>query len=211
MKCAIYARVSTKDKGQDPLNQLQQLREYCQRQGWEISNEYVDYASGKNGDRDQFKAMFQAAYQRQFDVVLFWSLDRFSREGVLETLQYLQKLTSYGVAFKSFSEQYLDGTGMFRDAVISILAAIAKQERVRISERTVAGMERAKAKGRFAGRPRIKRQHDKDAKRIRQLRDEGQSYQEIADELGRSKATISRICVTLGCAPAAQNAALTLL
>jgi DNA invertase Pin-like site-specific DNA recombinase len=106
MKCAIYARVSTKNGGQDPLNQVVQLREYCQKQGWDIVNEYIDQKSGKNSDREQFQAMFDAAYRRQFDVVLFWSLDRFSREGVLETLQHLQKLTSYGVAFKSYTEQY---------------------------------------------------------------------------------------------------------
>jgi DNA invertase Pin-like site-specific DNA recombinase len=203
VKCAIYARVSTKDKGQDPLNQVDQLKEYCQRQQWEIAGEYVDYCSGKTPNREQFKLMFEHAYQRKFDCVLFWSLDRFSREGVLETLQHLQKLTSFNVAFKSFTEQYLDGTGMFRDAVISILAAIAKQERVRISERTKAGLERANAKGRFAGRPRIKRERDRHAAQIRQLRDEGQSYSEIADELGRSKSDIARVCQTLGCAAAA--------
>ena len=72
---------------------------------------------------------------------------------MLETLQHPQKLTSYGVAFKSYTEEYLDGTGPFRDAVISILAAIAKQERVRLSEGTLAGLERARAKDRVGGRP----------------------------------------------------------
>jgi DNA invertase Pin-like site-specific DNA recombinase len=110
--------------------------------------------------------MFDAAYRHEFDVVLFWSLDRLSREGVLETLQHSQKLTSFNVAFKSFTEQYLDGTGIFRDAVIGILAAIAKQERVRISERTLAGLERARAKGRVGGRPKINRLQDKHAHQI---------------------------------------------
>jgi len=142
--------------------------------------------------------------------VLFWSLDRFSREGVLETLQHLQKPTSFNVAFKSFTEQYLDGTGIFRDTVISILAALAKQERVRISERTLAGLERARAKGRVGGRPKINRLKDKDASTIRQLRDEGQSYQEIADELGRNKSDIARVCQTLGCTAAAQSESMTL-
>src|SRR6516162_9880914 len=155
--------------------------------------------------------MFDVAYRRGFDVVLFWSLDRFSREGVLETLQHLQKLTSYGVAFKSFTEQYLDGTGVFRDFVLAILAAIAKQERVRLSERTLAGLERARRQGRVGGRPRINRKQDRDAKRIRQLRDDGQSYTEIADELGRSRADIARVCVTLGCSPSASTASLALI
>src|SRR5579862_9042238 len=150
----LYARVSTKDKGQDTRNQLAQLREFCAKQDWKIAHEYVDHMSAKTADRPKFKEMMAAASRHDFDLVLFWSLDRFSREGVLETLQHLQRLTSYGVGWKSFTEQYLDSTGIFRDAVISILAAIAKQERVRLSERTIAGLERARAHGRIGGRPR---------------------------------------------------------
>src|SRR6516162_5112281 len=211
MKVAIYARVSTRDKGQDVRNQLEQLRAYCDKQGWEIVNEYIDQRSGKNGDRDQFQRMMSHAYQREFDLVLFWSLDRFSREGSFETLQYLKKLDSHGVAFKSFTEQYLDGTGIFKDAIIAILGALANQERVRLSERVHAGLERARKQGRVGGRPRINRKHDKDAAKIRQLRDDGQSYAEIADELGRSKASIERICVALRCSPAASTASMTLI
>ena len=199
---ALYARISTRDKKQDNENQLRQLREYCRKQGWEIVHEYTDRASGKRGDREQFAAMFDAASRREFDIVLFWSLDRFSREGTVETLMHLQKLTSYGVAFKSFTEQYLDGTGLFRDAIIGILAALARQERVRLSERVHAGLERAKAQGRVGGRPVVNRATDKDATVIRKMRDEGQSYGEIAEELGRSKSDVYRVCTTLGCCPA---------
>jgi DNA invertase Pin-like site-specific DNA recombinase len=97
--------------------------------------------------------MFQDASQRKFDVLLFWSLDRLSREGVLETLQHLQRLTSHGVAWRSFTEQYLDSTGIFPEAIIGILAAIAKQERVRLAERTRAGLERVRREGKSLGRP----------------------------------------------------------
>lgn len=45
--------------------------------------------------------------------MLFWSLDRFSREGVLETLNHLQRLAFYGVGYRSFTEQYLHSCGMF--------------------------------------------------------------------------------------------------
>jgi DNA invertase Pin-like site-specific DNA recombinase len=201
MNAALYARVSTKDKGQDVSNQLLQLREFCRKQGWEIVTEFIDKASGKHGDREQFQKMFAAASRREFDLVLFWSLDRFSREGTVETLQHLQRLTSYGVAWRSFTEQYLDSTGIFKDAVIGILAAVAKQERVRLSERVQAGLERAKAQGRVGGRPKVKRERDKDAKTIRRMRGEGQSYGEIAEELGRSKADVYRVATTLGCQP----------
>jgi DNA invertase Pin-like site-specific DNA recombinase len=203
---AVYARVSTRDRGQDVTNQLRQLREFCRKQRWKIVEEYIDRASGKHSDRERFQAMFAAASRREFDLVLFWSLDRFSREGTVETLQHLQRLTAYGVAWRSFTEQYLDSTGIFKDAVIGILAAVAKQERVRLSERVLAGLERAKAQGRVGGRPRVRRERDPDAKLIRQMRDAGQSYGEIADELGRTKSDIYRVCVTLGCQSDGANA-----
>jgi len=189
LRIAIYSRVSTKDKGQDVENQLRQLRVFCAKHGWIIVREYVDLASGKRSDRDAFQQMFAAASKREFDVVLFWALDRFSREGVFETLQHLQRLTSYGVGYRSFTEQYLDSCGMFRDAVISILAAVAKQERVRLSERTIAGLERAKAQGRIAGRPRVVC----DRERVLTLHRAGQSLGTIAAGLGLKKTTVYRI------------------
>ena len=138
-RIALYARVSTRDKGQDTENQLAQLREFARVQGWTVTAEYVDRATGKHSDRERFQRLFQDASQRRFDTVLFWSLDRFSREGVLETLNHLQRLSAYGVGYRSFTEQYLDSCGVFKDAVLSILATIAKQERIRLSERTIAG------------------------------------------------------------------------
>jgi DNA invertase Pin-like site-specific DNA recombinase len=187
MRIAIYSRVSTST--QDTANQLVQLRAFAATQDWMVVREYVDVASGKNGDRQQFKALFAAASRREFDSVLFWSLDRFSREGVFETLQYLQRLTGYGVGYRSFTEQYLDSCGMFRDAVISILAVIAKQERVRLSERTLAGLATARAQGRVGGRPRV----TCDERRLLNLRTSGKSLAGIAQELKLSKSTVARL------------------
>ena len=79
---------------------------------------------------------------------------------------------------------------------------MANQERVRLSERVVAGLERAKKQGRVGGRPRKQYEHDKDATRIRELREDGQSLQDIADELGRSKSDIVRMVTALNCSPA---------
>jgi DNA invertase Pin-like site-specific DNA recombinase len=100
MDIAIYSRTST-DK-QNNENQLGQLRAFAHTQRWNIKGEYIDIASGKNGDREQFKALFDAASRREFELVLFWSLDRFSREGVFETLQYLQCLEAYGVGLDRY-------------------------------------------------------------------------------------------------------------
>jgi hypothetical protein len=104
MRVALYAGVSTKDKGQDYENQLQDLREFVGRKAadvWTLAGEYTDRFSAKNSDRFAFGQLFEDASRRKFDMVLFWSLDRFSREGVRETLQHLQKLDSYGVQWSA--------------------------------------------------------------------------------------------------------------
>lgn len=155
MRVAIYARVSTDDRGQDPENQLRQLREWCQRSGHELVAEYIDHASGTKGadGRKQFAAMMADAHKRRFDVVLVWALDRFSREGMVATIGYLQRLASHGVSFHSYTEPALSSDNeMTRDIVLAVLAALAKQEARRISERTKAGMERARVKGTASGK-----------------------------------------------------------
>ena len=204
MKIAVYGRVSTVDKGQDTQNQLIQLRHFADSQSWEIVGEYVDEASGKSSDRPKFGEMFKAASRREFDLILFWSLDRFSREGVLQTLQHLQRLTDYGIGFRSFTEPYLDSCGLFKNAVISILAVIAKQERIRIRERTLAGLkryredfqrgvigkEKSSRSGKNLGIGRPKRIFDRE--RVRKLSAEGLSVRKIAAELRIGFGTVRR-------------------
>src|SRR5947209_16224878 len=192
-RVALYARVSTKDKGQDHENQLIQLRAFAKTQHWTIVHEYVDSATGKRSDREQFQKMFGAASRREFDVLAFWSLDRLSREGTVETLNHLQRLSSYGVNYRSFTEQYLDSTGIFKEAVIGILAAVAKQERVRLSERTIAGLQRAEAQGRVGGRPKAEDEEPTLVAKIGRLRLHGQSIRAIAAEVRKSPNTVMRL------------------
>jgi DNA invertase Pin-like site-specific DNA recombinase len=189
LRVALYARVSTKDGRQDTDNQLQQLREFCQkRDGWSIACEFVDRASGRRGDRPKFQQMLDAASRREFDVLLFWSLDRLTREGALATLRYLELLTSYGVGYRSFTESYLDSVGPFRDAVVAILGCIARQERQRISERVLAGLQKARREGRMGGRPKVIVSTNK----IRKLADQGLSAVQIGEQLGCSRMTVAR-------------------
>jgi DNA invertase Pin-like site-specific DNA recombinase len=190
-RVALYARVSTKDGRQDTENQLIALREYCQRQGWQVTGEYVDHETGGTSKRPQFQRMFADARARKFDLVLFWSLDRLSREGVSATLGHLERLTSYGVGWRSHTEEYLDSTGIFRDAVIAILAVIAKQERIRRSERAKAAIAKLRRQGHteHLGRPR----RVVDRSKAQRLRAQGWTVRNIAEELGISVATAHRI------------------
>ncbi len=192
-RAALYTRVSTRDKGQETANQLHELRQFCANKQWRVVAEYEDHESGGKADRAQFRAMMSDAARRKFDVVLFWALDRFSREGVFETHAYLKRLDDAGVRFRSHSEPYLDSCGMFRDAVISILAVIAKQERLRLSERVRTGLNRAQRdgtrSGRPVGRPKVVFRRDQ----ALELRKEGLSWRKIAKHTGVSIGTIRRV------------------
>ncbi len=92
-RVALYARVSTSDQGQTADNQLLALRELAARQGWQVVAEFVDESSGARSDRPALRAMLEAASQRRFDLLLFWSLDRLSRQGALKTLELLDQLS----------------------------------------------------------------------------------------------------------------------
>lgn len=152
-KVAIYVRVST--KGQELDNQLLQLREYCEKSDWSVYKEYCDVISGKEEKRPSYDQLFKDAHQKKFDIVLFWAMDRFARSGVLFTLQKLTELDNLKIQWHSYQEPIFSSVGEFRDMVISILATLAKIERKRISERTKAGLERAKHQGQKLGRPTI--------------------------------------------------------
>jgi DNA invertase Pin-like site-specific DNA recombinase len=164
VQVALYARVSTSK--QDAENQLLQLRGYAQREGWQIYDEFVDVTSGANDRRLAWDALFRAAHMGLFDAVLFWSLDRFSRSGTLFTLQKLKELENCKVEWVSYTEPYMRSLGPFRDVVISIMATLAKVERERLSERTKAGLVKAKNVGKRGPdkRPR-RRRSDRGEKR----------------------------------------------
>jgi DNA invertase Pin-like site-specific DNA recombinase len=191
MRIALYARVSTTDKGQDTENQLLQLRQFADTQGWVIAGEYVDQKTGRTSDREAFQRLFQDAYQKRFDLVLFWALDRFSREGATDTLQHLRKLSTYGVKWKSFTEQYIDSAGIFGEVIISLLAVLAKQESVRRSERASAAYQKLVSQGRtdHLGRKRLVVDRDK----IRAMSGGGLSTRAIAARLKISHTSVHRI------------------
>ena len=89
-------RVSKNDESQTPENQKKPLKKLAESLELEIIEEYTDMASGGNSNRPQFQRMLKNAKDRKFDIILVWSLDRFSREGISNTLGYLEKLGNSG-------------------------------------------------------------------------------------------------------------------
>lgn len=191
MKCIIYSRVSTTD--QTIENQIIQLREYAAKQGWNIIDVKTDTCSGSKSadERSGLKEVFDLARRRKFDILLFWSLDRLSREGTRKTLEYLSRLDNYKVKWHSYSEEYISSLGVFADAIISLMACLAKQERLRIAERTKAGLQRAISQGKTLGRPKLNPAIDQQAIK---LREQGYSFARIARELNISKTHAFHLC-----------------
>ncbi len=168
-------------------NQLLLLRDYCQRMNYEIVNEYTDIISGAAANRQEFNKMLSDASKRKFDMLLFYALDRFSRAGTRETIRYLQMLDDYGVSYKSFTEQYIDSSGIFKDVIIALLSTLAKQERIRISERVKAGLDKSRLQGRVGGRPTLDKSK---IEKIREFRSNGLSIMEISRKLDVCRGTI---------------------
>lgn len=153
MRAALYARVSTVDKKQDPEVQLGELREYAARRGFEVVVEFVDFASGQKNGRPEYQRMFEAARKRRFDVLLVWRYDRFARS-MRELVNALEEFRSLGIDFISYREN-ADTTTAQGKLIFGIMASLAEFERALIAERVRAGMARAKAQGKHVGRPRI--------------------------------------------------------
>lgn len=189
MKAALYARVSTHDKGQDPELQLQEMREYCHRMGWEIYREYVDYESGAKVERAQLNAMLKDARMRRFDVLLVWKLDRLARS-LKQLVEVLDNLRAWGINFKCLMDD-IDTTTPQGKLHFHIIAAFAEFERELIRERVKAGIEKAKRKGKKLGRPN--KVTPEMVEEIRQRRQEGMSITQLARKYKLGRATIHRI------------------
>jgi DNA invertase Pin-like site-specific DNA recombinase len=205
VRVAIYLRVSRDDGSQETDNQLLQLREFCERwEGHELVAEYVDRESGARGRRERrgFDRMFADAARRRFDVLLFWALDRFSREGIRKTIAYLERLDECGVSFKSYTEPFLDTDNeLIAHIVLGVTSYYAQQEALRISDRTKAGLERARRSGKVLGRPDgferwapvLAGMRAKEFSQGRMARETGLSYNTVKKYLRRIEAEASTV------------------
>lgn len=152
-RVGLYARVSTRDKGQDPELQLHALREYAARRGLEIVGEFVDRApAGDRARRREWARLLELAERRQVDLVLVWRLDRAFRSTV-DALATLRQLDHRGVGFAVLDQPELDTTSPVGRLLFTMLAAFAELERSMIADRVREGMARARREGRVLGRP----------------------------------------------------------
>jgi DNA invertase Pin-like site-specific DNA recombinase len=170
--------------------------------GYPVAREYVEHENGGKGVeyRKALAEMFAGAARREFDLLLVWSLDRFSREGMASTVAHLQRLTAHGVAFRSFTEEHLSTENeLVRNILLAVLASLAKLEREKISQRTKAGLERARAKGKVLGRPRFS---NGDRDKLRIALDKGESWHAVSVKTRIPYATVKKHARAMGYKPA---------
>src|SRR5437899_4453729 len=178
-RLALYARVSTKNNGQDPETQLVALREYAEHRGFVPIGEYVDIGiSGSKDRRPELDRLMVDARHRRFDVILVARFDRFARS-TRHLVNALEEFQALGMDFVSLSESIDTSTPMGR-MVFTVIGAVAELERSLIRERVVMGLNRARKGGTRLGRPRVR----VDAAAVGELRTQGRSWREVGLTLG---------------------------
>ena len=198
-KVAIYARVSTTDKGQDVDLQLRDLRSYVEARGWTTFKEYVDNGiSGSKDKRPFLDTMMNDARKKRFDVVLVWRFDRFARS-TKHLVTALEEFKHLGIDFISFLEN-IDTSSPAGKVIFTVFSAFAEFEADILKERVRAGLANARAKGKTLGRPSAK----VDREELLQLRGQGLSIREIGVRLQLDKMVVQKnlreifpVCKTL--------------
>lgn len=195
MRVALYARVSTADKDQNPDTQLYRLRDFVSSRGYTVSDEYVDTASATDfGHRTEWARLLKDGASRKFDTVLVFKLDRAFRsvKHMHDTLAVWEPL---GVGFLSAQEGFDTSTALGR-LLLNLLASLAEFELELIRERVVAGMERAKRQGRMIGRPPALHRPglEQEWEKVRPLIEHGRiSVRQASRRLGVGTATVYRL------------------
>jgi DNA invertase Pin-like site-specific DNA recombinase len=145
MDVVIYARVSTRDKEQNPDTQLLALREYAARRSYSIAAEYVDNGvSGRKTSRPALDQLMRDARLRRFDAVLVWRFDRFGRS-VKQLVLALEEFRALNIGFISLSES-IDTTTPMGKMIFAVTAAFSEFLLDITRENVCAGLERCEEK-----------------------------------------------------------------
>ncbi|TRZ50588.1 MAG: recombinase family protein [Dehalococcoidia bacterium] len=160
MKAVIYSRVSTDN--QDNQNQVETLTRWAKDRGFNIVEVYQETDTAwKAGHQGELKRLLDGAYKAKFQYVLVWALDRLSREGAYRILSLVHRLKQFGVQLISFQEPWTEAPGELGELLFALTGWVAKMESQRRSERTKAGILRARKNGKPIG----KRGRDKKKRR----------------------------------------------
>lgn len=183
MKAAIYARISTEDKGQDIEQQIEVLKKRIQEEAHELCEVYRDEGvSGRKAERPEFNRMMYDASFKKFKILYVWSIDRLSRGGIKATKNIIDNLESYGVKFHSLQESHLSTDNeLAKNIMLDVLSWAAQQESIRIGESVKRGIEAKRDEKGYWKLPQF------DYEKAIRLRIQGLGYKRIAKELSKDK------------------------
>ena len=189
-KACVYARCSTSD--QQVSNQLIEVRDHCSKMGWEIVKEYIDEGLSGTLSRDKrpaFNEMIKDGYRKKFDSVVCWDISRLGRS-MKELIMFLSDMKDRDIGICSLRQGFDTSTSM-GSIMYQFVGILSEWEASMISERTLAGLERAKREGKTLGRRKVT--NDTMTAKIIELRSENKSLRAIASEVGVSTGTIRKV------------------
>jgi len=189
-KVALYCRVSTSTKDQTTENQLRELNSYRDRMGYEVVKIYEDEVSGAKSreKRPAYSELCKDAFLKKFDIVIGWDVSRFGRS-MKEFVSFLSGMDDKGIgviAVKNGLETFSSSGRM----MMKLIGVLEEWNLEMLKERTNAGLARTVANGTKLGRksvltPSIKR-------KILDLKGNGSSIRNIADEVGINRGAVQR-------------------
>jgi len=186
-RVALYARVSKADESQTPQNQLMRLHDYAKASRLQTFDEYVDFASGADPNRPELERMLKDARAHRFHTILVVKLDRIARSNI-HLYDLIRQFDESKVTFLCVDQPEVSTQTTTGKALLGILGVMAELERDLIRERTLAGLNRARSEGKTLGRPT----KDLDLEEIHAMLEAGHSFEEIAQHLAVSEATVRR-------------------
>lgn len=193
-RAAIYVRVSTTE--QDTGLQEAELKEYCERRGWEPILYRDRGQSGAKQERPALNSLLSDLRKRKLDVILVWSLDRLARS-LKQLLTISEECKSLGVDLVSL-KQSIDTTLPAGRLTFQILGAVAEFERELLRERVKAGMAQARREGKRIGRPALRVFNPGELERIQSLRKQGTSVRKLAKDFATTQWMVARITSKVG-------------
>jgi DNA invertase Pin-like site-specific DNA recombinase len=187
-KVVIYARVSTNE--QSTSMQINDLKDYLLKRGWDLQNIYEDKISGDTKFRPELNKLIDDAKKRKFDIVLVWKFDRFARslKMLVDSLELFKELN---IDFVSYKEN-IDTTTTMGRLIFNINSAYSEFEKELIKDRVKSGVANKRANMLKEGDNSWGRKELDPLKRlkIKKLKDLGKSIRIIAKELQISKTTV---------------------
>lgn len=192
MKAAIYCRVSTDDKGQDPKVQLDKCRQYCEMHQHQIIEEFLD--EGVSGDTFYYerlngKRLHDSIKSNKVDCLVVFALDRFSRQSPLTILPMLNHLKDQGIKFISVTEPIFNMESEFAEPMRYMLSWFANYFLKQHKTKVEAGIKKARKYGTKSGKS-IGRERKADYEKIKESYLLTQSMSATAKQLGINKSSV---------------------